>query len=150
MAGEGGRGDESTPEVTEGRSNRPRNGSRRTRAFRNSPIAAGNDEAPKHCVRAIPSWNLAPERALTVWTGTAIVGRCLVTGQYVGYVPALPGTHTRVDTLDELHANSAVRRSSQAFASATTPLAASHAHAGRQDSAASALVRSWSSSWSSA
>ena len=38
-------------------------------------------------------------------TYTAIVERCLVTGQYVGHVPALLGAHTHADTLDELHDN---------------------------------------------
>ena len=36
---------------------------------------------------------------------TAIIERCPVTGQYVGHVPALPGTHTQAPTLDDLHDN---------------------------------------------
>ena len=36
-------------------------------------------------------------------TCTAIIERCLATGQYVGHVPGLPGTHTHADSLDELH-----------------------------------------------
>ena len=38
-------------------------------------------------------------------TFTAIIERCLVTGHYVGHVPALPGTCTHGETLDELHDN---------------------------------------------
>ncbi len=34
---------------------------------------------------------------------TAIVERCLVTGQYVGYVPGLEGAHTHAETLDRLN-----------------------------------------------
>ena len=47
------------------------------------------------------------EGALALRTGTytAIIERCLVTGQYVGHVPALPGARTHADGLDELFAN---------------------------------------------
>ena len=38
-------------------------------------------------------------------TFTAIIERCPVTGHYVGHVPALPGTCTQGETLDELHEN---------------------------------------------
>ena len=38
-------------------------------------------------------------------TFTAIIERCLVTGHFVGHVPALPGTCTQGETLDELHDN---------------------------------------------
>ena len=34
---------------------------------------------------------------------TAIIERCPTTGQFVGHVPALPGTHTHAHSLDELH-----------------------------------------------
>ena len=38
-------------------------------------------------------------------TFTAIIERCSVTGHHVGHVPALPGTCTQGETLDELHDN---------------------------------------------
>ena len=36
---------------------------------------------------------------------TAVVGKCVETGLFVGYVPGFPGAHSQGETLDELNEN---------------------------------------------
>ena len=38
-------------------------------------------------------------------TFTAIVGQCIETGLYIGFVPGFSGAHTQAETLDELNQN---------------------------------------------